>query len=231
MKFLLTSGGVRNAVIAQAFQKLIDKPFSETKVAFVPTGAFAEEGDKDWFVNDLYNLQALGVHIDFVELAQLSPEEVMQRVKGADVIFVNGGNTFYLSYWMQQSGLMDALPELLKTRVYAGTSAGSMIVGPSLRIAAQMRGHGMLDEHNATSFGPAGKTSDKVANLVPVMVRPHYGTPDFAYLTPELMQQDANEQGSPVYALDDQSAVSIVDGAIEVASEGEWRAFEPDKAK
>jgi dipeptidase E len=33
--------------------------------------------------------------------------------------------------------------------------------------------------------------------------------------------------GGPAYAIDDQTAIKVVDGKVEVVSEGQWRHFGP----
>jgi dipeptidase E len=121
MKLLLTSNGLSNASIADTLEQLVGKPRKEIKIAHIPTAAFPEDDSKHetkgWLVDDLYRIKEFAGFVDIVSLADLSPDEVVKRLEYADVIFVGGGNAFYLSYWMERSGLFDKLPELLQTRV------------------------------------------------------------------------------------------------------------------
>lgn len=224
-RVLLTSNGLSNDSIAKTFLALVDKPADDIKVAFVPTAAFVEPGEKDWLINDLARIKALGCWVDIVDIAQLTSAEWTIRVSKCDVLFVGGGNTYYLSYWMQQSGLFDALPTLLETKVYAGISAGSIVMGPTLQTSSrdlqEFMGKDVYSEDR-----PTGRASDKSAKIVPFNVRPHLNSPDFPMARVEILEQVAKESGIPIYGLDDHSAVQWIDGELTVISEGEWALIE-----
>src|SRR5579864_3566477 len=137
MKLLLTSNGLSNPSIANALEDLVGKPRKQTKIAFIPNAGFPVDDFKnesrEWLVNDIYRIKEFCGFIDIVSLVDLTKEEILERLEYADVIFVGGGNAFYLSYCMEMVGLFDQLPKLLEARVYAGISAGSMIATASLR--------------------------------------------------------------------------------------------------
>ena len=61
--------------------------------------------------------------------------------------------------------------------------------------------------------------------LVDFSIFPHLNNPGLAWNTMENAERWAAEVGGPAYAIDDQTAIAVVDGAIEVVSEGEWRQF------
>ncbi len=122
MKLLLTSGGITNDILATELEALVGKAFVDMKIGFVPTAALSEPGNKEWMIKDMHRLVERGADVDVIDIAQLPKEEIKARIEPVDVIFVGGGNTFYLSYHMEQSGLYDMLPELLETKVYAGIS-------------------------------------------------------------------------------------------------------------
>lgn len=193
MKLLLTSGGVTNESIKAALFGLVGKTPKDTKIAFVPTAGLIEASDKSWLIDDLYRIKETGAIVDIVDLAQLQKGEWLPRVEWADVIFVGGGNSFYLSYWMQRSGLMEELPNLLKTRVYAGISAGSMVAGDSLRISSQAIKKNILADDEYDELGPSGRSSAKTAQLVKLVVRPHFNSPFFTKITAELIEKKAKE--------------------------------------
>ncbi len=225
MKLLLTSNGLTNATISDALEELVGKARKDTKIAFIPTAAFAEDDlkheSRDWLADDLYNIKEFCGFIDIVSLADLSPRDIIDRLEYADVIFVGGGNAFYLSYWMEKSGLFDALPELLKTRVYAGISAGSMIATQSLRtVSHAIRNVQLFNNEEYDEFGPKSRSAGKTAKLVQFVIRPHLGIKTF----PDNYLEDiANDVKMPLYALDDNSAVKVIDGKIEVVGEGKWK--------
>ncbi|MBI4159546.1 Type 1 glutamine amidotransferase-like domain-containing protein [Candidatus Wolfebacteria bacterium] len=136
MKLLLTSAGVTNKSIENALLDLLRKPFSETKLAFIPTAANAEAGNKGWLIDDLRRLKDLGfTDIDIIDISALPKEIWLSRLESADILMFGGGNTFYLMHWLKKSGLADMLPEMLKKKVYAGISAGSMVTAKSIEIS------------------------------------------------------------------------------------------------
>ncbi len=102
MKFLLTSGGLTNDSIKNALFELVGKSAKDTKIAFIPTAGFADAGHKDWLIDDLYRIKETGAYVDIVDIAQLFGNKLFERLESADVIFIGGGNSFYLSYWMQK---------------------------------------------------------------------------------------------------------------------------------
>lgn len=139
------------------------------------------------------------------------------RLEKADVLFFSGGNSFHLMRWIQESGLEALLPTLLKTRVWAGISAGSIVTNPSLALSSKDK-----KIYYEEQFG---YNSGKALNLVDLYVRPHLNSPDFPHARVAVLEEVANGLDKPLYGLDDQSALKIVDGHIETISEGEFVRF------
>jgi dipeptidase E len=223
MKLLLTSNGLSNDSIAKALQELIGKDPKDAKVAFIPTAANVERGNKDWLIDDLYRLKQRGYYVDIVELTAIKPEELKKILEPVDAIFVGGGNTFYLSYWLQQKGLFELLPEILKTKVYAGISAGSIIAGSNLNISSDALAKiEDLKDEDYELFAPHGESLNKSFSFVDFLFRPHLNSPTFPLATKENLSQKIKYFNKPIYALDDESALKIIDGEVEVVSEGDW---------
>lgn len=224
MKLLLTSNGLSNDSIANALKELVGKEPKDTKIAFIPTAANPERGDKSWLIMDLYRLLERGYYIDVIELTATKPAQLSDILQDFDVIFVGGGNTFYLSYWMQKSGLFDLLPELLATKVYASISAGSMISGKSLALDSRaIKNPQAFADADYDTVGPRGESSGKTLQLVDFLFRPHLNSRFFTMARIDLLEEKARQLKLPIYALDDNSALKIVDGKVEVISEGEWK--------
>lgn len=224
MKLLLTSNGLSNDSIAKAFAELIGKKPKDTKVAFIPTAANPERGSKDWLIDDLYRIKSRGYIVDIIELTALKSKEVKKILEETDVIFVGGGNTYYLSYWMQKSGLFELIPKLLKDgKVYAGISAGSIIIGSDLLPSKKIK-DGFIDE-NYYEMSVKDEGSDSPLNLVDIVFRPHLNSKSFPMIREEILAKIAPQLKSPMYALDDESALKVVDGKVEVISEGTWKLF------
>lgn len=231
MKLLLTSNGLSNDLIANALEELVGKPRKEIKVAFIPTAAFSQDDDKhesrDWLINDLHRINEFAGFVDIVSLADLETTQILERLSYVDVIFVGGGNTFYLSYWMEKTGLFAALPKLLETRVYAGISAGSMIATANIRTASQaIKNPQKYYDELYDELGPKGRSSAKTAKLVDFVLRPHFGSATFPNVSGDFLTAIVEDTQLPLYAIDDQTAIKIIDGEVEVISEGTWKLYE-----
>ncbi|MDD4938154.1 MAG: Type 1 glutamine amidotransferase-like domain-containing protein [Candidatus Shapirobacteria bacterium] len=219
MKLLLTSGGLENKSIIKALQDLVVKPFSELKIAFIPTASNLEEGDKqDWLIEDLIQLKNLKFNsIDIIDISALPKEIWLKRLKEADIFFVEGGNTYHLMYWVNKSGLSKVIKDLLKTRVYIGVSAGTVIINPTIIHAYQEKP--ISQKINKDS-------SDKGLSFVNFMIEPHLNSSWFPEMTIENLEKRLNKYPYTVYAIDDNTAIKIDGDKLEVITEGVWKKFE-----
>lgn len=217
MKLLLTSAGLTNKTIAGALADLAGRPLTDLNLAFVPTAANVEPGDKWWLINDLVNCKNLGFKsIDIVDISAL-PQDIWQpRLEAADVFLFGGGNTFHLMRCLQESGLAGLLPSLLESRVFVGISAGSMVTCRSLDLSTSER----LYSEEVGEFD-----SDEGLGYVDFLVRPHLNSPYFPNLNLENLENLATEFPETFYALDDNSAIKISGEHAEVISEGVWKKF------
>ena len=217
MKLLLTSGGITNDSIAKALWSLIGKKPEETSLVFVPTASNVEIGNKDWLIDDLINLKKQNFkQIDIADISAVPEKIWKQKFEAADVMFFEGGDEYHLIKWINESGLVGLLPELLKTRVYVGLSAGSMVASKDL--AKQVYDLVYEDDH-----GPDESVSG--LGFVNFYFMPHLNSQWFPKLREENIRKAVSEIKDKVYALDDQSAIKIDGENFEIISEGEWLEF------
>lgn len=214
MKLLLTSGGLTNDSIANALFELVGKKPEHTKIVFIPTASNVEVGDKDWFINDLINLQKRNFEeIDIADISAVEEKIWKPKLERADVLFFEGGNTYYLMEWINKSGLVNILPELLKTKVWVGVSAGSMVTNKdlSLKISQIVYAEDLdkTEEMNGLHY-------------VDFYFFPHLNSEYFKDIRRDYIEKVTKEMPDIIYVMDDQSALKVVDGKIEVVSEGDW---------
>lgn len=238
MKLLLTSSGLRNESQREALRGMLGRPASECRCVYIPTSYHAAKRDMTWFVEETGSIHALGwkefTLLD-VAVKGLWPKELWwPLIENADVIVMGGGQFGYLSYWLQKTGLFDALPGLLKTKVYVGISAGSMIV----TARPTQSNIGQTDDPkdwnvklNDPSL-PEGQVSDKALGLFDFLFRPHWhkNDPKYANLTEEAVRKAYKYYQKPIYLVDDQTAIKIVDNGLEVVSEGKWVLVDSEQA-
>lgn len=214
MKLLLTSGGITNKSIADALFDLVGKKPEDTSLVFIPTASNVEVGDKEWFIDDLINLKKQNFKsIDIADISAVEERIWGPKFEEADVLFFEGGNTYHLMEWINKSGLVKLLPEMLKTKVYVGLSAGSMVTNPDLALKISQ----IVYEEDFD------KTEDmKGLGFVDFYFLPHLNSEHFKKLREDNIREVARGMRKMVYALDDNSALKIVDGKVEVVSEGKW---------
>ena len=144
-----------------------------------------------------------------------------------DAIIVGGGNKFYLSYWLEKSGLFEMLPQLIQQgKVYVGVSAGSMMVTPDLNFNRDhFKKNGVYHDDEFDEEMSASAGSAKTLGLVDFVIRPHFEADYFPQATLENVEKWAAKVDYPLYVLDDQSALKVIDGKVDVISRGQWRLF------
>jgi len=219
MKLLLTSGGVTNASIQDALVGLLGKPIAESNALCIPTAGYANPNgaDRAWsFISgrDSCPMTELGWKsvgvLELTALPSIGEERWVPWVREADVLLANGGDALYLNYWMRQSGLADLLPSLSET-VWVGLSAGSMVMTP--RIGEDFVGW----------KPPAGDNS--TLGLVDFSICPHVDHEDMPENSMAEAERWAATIAGPAYAIDDQTAIKVADGTVEIVSEGHWKLF------
>jgi dipeptidase E len=152
--------------------------------------------------------------LELTALPSLDEERWIPLVRETDVLLVEGGDAAYLCHWVRASGLADLLPSLHET-VWVGVSAGSMVMTP--RVGADF----------VTWDSPAGDTT---LGVVDFSIFPHLDNPDLPHNTMAAAERWAAGLSGPAYAIDDETAIEVVDGAAEVISEGNWKLFTPPPA-
>lgn len=233
MKLLLTSAGVCNGSIWRALEGMLGKPVEKANAVYVGTAVYALPGAVGNAARALHSFSSMGWgNLGIMELTALPsvPEDCwLPDLEAADALLVMGGNTGYLSYWMYESGLADRIPGLLERGMtYVGLSAGSLVVSHSLRAEpTTLRETGVYYDDEYDEAAPKGFGSDRTLKLVDFVIRPHLGSEYFPQATLDHFAKAAERVDAPLYAIDDQTAISVVDGTIEVVSEGTWKLFNP----
>lgn len=223
MKLLLTSAGISNISIRNALVDLLGKPIEESKALFVPTAIYGITGGAEIIrkvicgtIGDPFceaGWKSLGL-LELTALPTMKKELWVTMLQETDALLVGGGDCQYLCYWMQQSGLTEMFPSLLHKIVYVGLSAGSMIM---TRFGTTYGNHTLPME------------SDKSLGLVDFAIHPHLDHEWFPDNSLANLEKLASTIPVPSYAIDDNTAIKVIDSKIEVVSEGNWKLFTPGK--
>jgi dipeptidase E len=222
MKLLLTSAGIKNASIHDALVNLLGKPIAESSALCIPTATYALRGGAQLAWNFIAGREPrtpmcelgwkfLGV-LELTALPSIKEEVWAPLVRETDVLLVNGGDPLYLYYWMRESGLADLFPSLHGT-VYVGLSAGSVVMAPN------------IGEEFVGWRPPTG--GDETLGIVDFAMFPHLDHEELPENTMAHAERWAAGMSIPGYAMDDETAIRVVDGAADVISEGHWKLFAP----
>jgi dipeptidase E len=219
VKLLLTSAGIKNPSIHAALLELLGKPVAEASALAIPTATYGHpmagpaaawrfiSGQEPRCPMCELGWKSLGV-LELTALPSLDREQWAPIVRETDVLLVNGGDPLYLCHWMRESGLAELLPSLADT-VWVGLSAGSVVMTP--RVGEDFVGWQQ----------PSG--DDATLGLVDFSIFPHLDHPDLPQNTTADAERWAAGLSNPAYAIDDETAIKVVDGAVEVISEGSWK--------
>ncbi len=193
------------ARVSSELKELIPEPFGSLTVAFIPTAADTHD-NKSFVDADRSKLEEMGFNIIDVPLAQLDVAQLTQILDGVDIIFVAGGNTFYLLQEARKSGFVDVVPKLVeKGIVYIGSSAGSYLACPTIEVA-----HWKHQDRNIVNL-----TDLTALSLVPFLMSVHY-KPEFEMSLREAMRKTS----LPLKILTDEQALIIQDNNIKLVGIG-----------
>lgn len=239
MKLLLTSSGITNQTLRTALEQLLGKPIAEASALIIPTAIYPFPGGARhaWspiggrsapFMTGL-GWKSIGI-LELSVLPSIDRDAWVPTVQDTDALLVWGGDPLFLSAWMRRSGLAKLLPSL--RGVYVGTSAGSMVASSTFvetytdppRVQVQP-----LSSEEVVFEGDLHRTviTAPGVGLVEINIIAHYENPNHPDASGRNAAQWAAKSALPTYAIDDQSAVRVVDGAIDVVSEGRWKLFPP----
>ena len=224
MRLLLTSAGIKNASIRDALVDLLGKPIAESSALCIPTATYGHpmtgpahawrfiSGQESRTPMVELGWKSVGV-LELTALPSIDKERWVEWVREADVLLVNGGDPLYLCHWMRESGLADLLPSLTET-VWVGLSAGSLVMAPR------------IGEDFVQWKPPTG--GDEALGVVDFTMFPHLDHPELPENTMADAERWAAGMSIPAYAIDDDTAIKVVDDTVEVVSEGHWKLFAPE---
>jgi dipeptidase E len=220
LKLLLTSAGIKNASIQEALVDLLGKPIAECDALCIPTALYGHpyagprqawkciSGNETGTPTVGLGWKSMGV-LELTALPSLDDARWVPLVREVDVLLVEGGDAAYLCHWVRESGLADLFPSLPDT-VWVGVSGGSMVMTPRI-------GDAFVSWPSAAG--------DQTLGVVEFSIFPHLDNPDLPDNTMASAERWAADIAGRAYAIDDETAIRVVDGTVDVVSEGNWRLF------
>lgn len=201
---ILTSSG--QFITKQNIDAFLPKKIQECKIASIIT---ASKKVDDTSYLDRHRKQMDERNFSYTEMDIDGKDEkgVREMLEGYDIVYVEGGNSFYLLKAVRESGFETVIKELIANGVvYIGSSAGSYIACPSIVIST-------WSKHPKDRCGVTDFTA---MHLVPFFIKAHY-TPD---MLPEL-KEIRKELPAPLWVLRDDQALVVRNGKVQRIGEGD----------
>lgn len=198
MKLFLTSKTI-SPTQAQPFKDLVGK--QEITIALIENAADVEH-EKDWLYDNRRAFAAQGFQIDLVDLNEYRQKrkELQARLARADVIWLGGGNTYYLRWILRHTGADTVITDLVhRGKIYGGASAGAIVAGPTLR-----------------SFEAADDPADapevimEGLNLTETVTLPHWGNAKYGSVM-QTAEKNLHDAGYKTVRITDDEAL-VIDG-------------------
>ncbi|MDP3900240.1 MAG: Type 1 glutamine amidotransferase-like domain-containing protein [bacterium] len=188
---LLTSAGMQ---VKAEILKLLSKPANQTRVAHIITASKVEKNTA-YVEEELRAMGAVGFQVTNVDIEAKTTNELRNILQDKDIIYVQGGNTFYLLKHAKTSGFDIIVKELIdKGIIYIGVSAGSYIACPTIEMA--------IWKHQDRNR--IGLTDLTALHLVPFLLSVHY-TPKYK----EILKKAIKQTQYPVRILTDKQALLV----------------------
>jgi len=172
------------------------------KLAFIDTASEIEKGDLEWLKADRDALIAAGFLVTDYTITGKSKDDIASQLEKFDAIFFSGGNTFYLLDQIQKSDCTEVIAELVEDgKIYIGSSAGSIIAGPSIYPAyAKEEADQVPELENYEGLG-----------LTDIVVEPHWGSDIFRDWYLDETMRYAYSTAYKILLLTDNQYLKIVD--------------------
>jgi dipeptidase E len=175
------------------------------KLLFIPTASF-HEGNTGYFENTVKKqFQGLGIDATSLEITNKGFGEVKSAIDNCDIVYVGGGNTFYLLEQMKKCRFKDAMEGFFERGgIYIGDSAGAIVACPDIGYTA------LIDDPKRSNL-----KDFTGLNLIDMPILPHIGDPSFARDIAKI-SQNLKKEMIPAFELTNQQAIYSVDGRIEM---------------
>ena len=158
------------AGVTKLFSDYAKEKNLENKVLFIPTAGNKE--DYTAYIDEAQQtFKDLGFEIEVLDIASCNRETAQAKIFQSKILYISGGNTFYLLQELKRKNLISYLKERIENGLlYIGESAGSVITGPNIEYAS------LADDKTL-----AKELSDYTGmNLIDFYLVPHFGEEPFA---------------------------------------------------
>ena len=158
------------------------------KLAFIPTASLFEEYT-DYVDEAKQAFENMGLNVEVLDVSSAPKDLIERTLQRCDLIYVSGGNTFFLLQELEKSGAKTIILEQVKGgKPYIGESAGSVIMAPNISYVKD------VDDEKAA---PQLKSFEGLG-LVDFYPLPHYKSFPFEEVTEKMLVKYAKLGLKPI---------------------------------
>ena len=171
----------------------------------IPTAANVYPPDgRAWQADEMAALEGVGAKLQLLDVAVATEAALAEAFVSADLIYVTGGNSYYLMEQMGKPHVRNALrAALARGAIYLGVSAGAVVASPRVDFIGAMDD---ASKANLTSYAGLG--------LVDFLVMPHCDHPKYGWVAQQ--QMAALQPPEWCVALRDDQIAVVQGQAVEV---------------
>ena len=145
-------------------KKFLNEKTESKKILFIPTATNVDEYKKYIHLTQKV-FEDFGYEVENFDISVFSEETVKEKISETKIVFISGGNTFYLLQELKKKNLIPYLREKIENGLlYIGESAGSVITAPNIEYADIVDDKALATELNDYTG----------LNLVDFYVVPHF---------------------------------------------------------
>jgi len=192
---------------------VLGKPFKDFKMAMVINASKGKGvANTDYMERDKNFFREQGCNFFELDLDGKTENELREILKKTDVVYVEGGSSFYLLKSIRESGFDKVIKELLpQGLIYMGVSAGSFVACPTIEMAT-WKYQDKYDHYGITDL--------TAMNLVPFLLSAHYKPEN-----QELLKEKISQASLPVKILNDEQAIILQGDNVKLIGKGEEIKF------
>lgn len=199
---LLTSAGMH---VKDEILKILPKSPQEIKIAHIITASNVDE-NPDYVREEEKAFQEVGFQYENISLENKAADELRELFVDKDVVYVQGGNTFYLLKHVRLSGFETVVKEFIERGgIYIGASAGTVIAAPTIEIASWEG----IDKNDV------GLEDLTAMNLIGFHIFVHY---DDSF--EDLVREETSYTFLPVSIITDDQAILVQNDKISLVGKG-----------
>lgn len=190
--------------VENLLEEFINENLKGKKVIFIPTASIHEE--VDFYVAEGKDaLEKLGMVVEILEISNSSQLEIINKLESNEIIYISGGNTFFLLQELKRTGADKIIEKQIKLgKVFIGESAGSMILSPNIKYVEDM-------DDSAVASNLENYDSLNIVDFYPV---PHYKEFPFKESVEEIILK--YERSLPLILINNSQVILVNEDNIKI---------------